>query len=151
MILESLTHHEESCWTDKYRLNTVVPWKTTSRLHANPKRGASYQHPFFFFLLQSDTGRGWEQEQSWQQNKIMRKCLFMYWWRGKSWVLKGLDRQHVSQNCHPSQDQFVPPTHPLCFRAFGSKQGWGGCLSTPSHLLRPPLSVRELREPSEPW
>lgn len=68
----------------------------------------------------------------------------------KSWVLKGLDRQHVRGYCHPSKKQFVPPTHPLCFRAFGSKLG-GGCLTTPSHLLRLPLSARELREPSEPW
>lgn len=41
----------------------------------------------------------------------------------RSWVLKGLDRQHVRGYCHPSKKQFVPPTHPLCFRAFGSKRG----------------------------
>lgn len=34
---------------------------------------------------------------------------------------------------------------------FGCKQEGGGGGGTPSHLLKLPLSVRELREPSEPW
>ncbi len=71
----------------------------------------------------------------------------------KSWVLKGLDSQHVRGYCHPSNRTVRPshPTHPRCPWPMRLGLSRGVCLSTPSHLLRLPLSARELREPSEPW
>lgn len=51
----------------------------------------------------------------------------------KSWVLKGLDSQHVRGYCHPSKDQFAlpPMSTPLSLAvAFGSKQG-GGFVQAP--------------------
>lgn len=123
------------------------------------KRGV-YQRPL---LLLRETGRGRVQLQRRWGKKTARKYFYQQKVAAdrKCQKIQGQKKLGVKRFGQPTRIRLVPsqrrtvhPSHPAhSLRPWPMCLGLsrGVCLGTPSHLLRLPLSARELREPSEPW